>query len=169
MLRALIIDTPSILKTYCGENVALPACCKGYVQCRRYTPLAADGHPAFLLFNCYFFTGVNKEKVQSKLVEAMMTVGNSLDAIFAGDFNFIRRRDDSSNPEPSLASPQFLLAFDELCAYFKVSEVDHDEHTCFHYTKETDSKWSRSARLDRFYVPSRFASSLFAPCVSSSH
>ena len=164
----LIIDTPAVLRWYSPEDVKLPTCCRGYVQCRRYTPKAASGHPPFLLFNCYFYTGQDKEAVQLGLIEAMMSVKGGLDTLFVGDFNFIRRCEDSSSTAPSLASAAFLTKFDELCEHFDVAEVKHDEHTCFRYTKDAADTWSRSARLDRFYAPSHMGlSPLFTPCVST--
>ena len=91
----LIIDTPSILRWYKGEDVELPECCKGYVR-GRYTPTADKGHLPFLLFNCYLFTGVDKELVQTKLVKAMASVKNDVDTVLVGDFNFVSRREDSN-------------------------------------------------------------------------
>ena len=163
----LVIDTPSILRWYRGEEVALPPCCKGYVQCRRYTPLSDKGHLPFLLFNCYLYTGVGKDGVQAKLLAAMASVSGGLDTVITGDFNFIRRREDSSSEDPGLAPPHVLDAFDDLCAHFGVMEVGHDEHTYFHYTEDVRSKWSHSSRLDRFYIPARFSiSPFFTPAIA---
>ena len=94
-----IIDTPAILKFYNPSDVLLPPCCRGYIQARSYSP-KEEGHPPFTLFNCYFFTGAKKQQRQSALIKALRQTRVEGNIIMMGDFNFIRRMEDSNSEAP---------------------------------------------------------------------
>ena len=158
-----IIDTPAILKWYNPSDISLPPCCRGYIQARNYSP-KGRGHLPFTLINCYFFTGAKKQQRQSDLVKALRQIKVEGEVFMIGDFNFIRRVEDSNSTTPSFPSIDFLEEFDDLCAYFQVAEVLQDEYTYFHVTADVDSSRSHCSRLDKCFIPaSLFHSALFFP------
>ena len=162
-----IIDTPAILKFYNPTDVPLPTCCDGYVQARNYIPKADSKHPAFCIFNCYLFSGTNKERKQRDLLDAMKKAKTEGEVFLMGDFNFLHKVEDSSSNAPTLPSAGFLSAFDDLCGYFQITEVAQTEFTYYHVTNEIDSAHSVCSRLDRCYAPtSLHHNPLFRPNLS---
>ena len=154
----MIIDTPAILKHYKPVDVPLPFC-QGYVQCRKYVPLDSS-RKAFLLFNCYFYTGVDKLARQCSLMDAMTEIPGGLPTFLCGDFNFVEYVDDSSSANPNLPPAAHLEKFHKMLDHFDAVEVPHAEHTYFHITSDVSSPYSHSARLDRVYIPAPLARSL---------
>ena len=151
------------MRWYTPSDIALPECCRGFIQARRYTP-KGNGHPPFTLFNCYFFTGADKIQRQSDLLKAMKTAQVEGEVILMGDFNFIRRAEDSSAATPTLPPVEFLKEVDDLCAHFQVAEVIQNNFTYFHVTSDIDSSHSHCSRLDRCFIPtSLFHCPLFFP------
>ena len=146
----LIIDTPSVLRHYNPTPISLPSCCKGRVQARLYTN-RENSHAPFIVVNCYFVSG-GDFTTNAKLIASLRALP-SYPTFLCGDFNFIERAEDSSNPLPLLPPQLFLDSWHSLLDHLQVAELPSDAHTYYHIAEDPLSQHSRSSRLDRIFVP----------------
>jgi exonuclease III len=98
---------------------------------------------SFRIHNVYLPAGRNKNQVRTSLIQAAMALDYPHHSFYAGDWNCIVRKDDSTNPNYSLASRAYREQFNSLVGKFRLREAKSDLHTFF--------KHDYSSRLDRVY------------------
>ena len=123
------MDSPHLCKFFTGQDVLLPAVARGRVQLRRYVPKLAS-HSPFQVFNFYLTSGADSEAyvANGRLLQALLTVDNSVSTFVGGDMNFVERVDDSSSSSPHLPTAAFVSSWDAFKTHFFLEEAPHDAH-----------------------------------------
>ena len=162
---SLIVETPAFLKFYKGEDVPLPALCRGHVQLRKYVPIDCSRSP-FQLFNFYLKSG-GEYGFNLGILASLLSVDSPFPTFLCGDLNFVERAEDTSSANPSLPPANFIEGWEKFKQKFDLCEVPHDQHTRFQISSDLSSPFSSSSRLDRFFIPSfLFGHPIFFPSIS---